>query len=115
VKGPGVGHGDEPASRGALFRIPDRETNTTRSKMALTSQSQRMLHEANLHAPIAGSRWRGPLPRTDERDALWLASLDYLRFMTLARPPCPQGFNIDGRSGLVKGRWCAVHSVFVPY
>ena len=56
-----------------------------------------------------------PLSLTDERDALWLASLDYMRFMTLARPPCPQGLNIDRRSGLVKGRWCAVHGAFVPW
>jgi hypothetical protein len=55
-----------------------------------------------------------PLSLTDERDALRLALLDYLRFMTLARPPCPQGLNIDRRSRLVKRRWCAVYGPSFP-
>jgi hypothetical protein len=56
-----------------------------------------------------------PLSLTDERDARWLASLDYLCLTALARPPCPQGLNIDRRRGLVKRRWSGVHSALVPW
>jgi hypothetical protein len=51
----------------------------------------------------------------DGRDAVWLPRLDYLRFITLVHPPCPQGLDIDRLSGLVIGGWCAVHGAFVSF